>query len=92
METGKEADVASYPTPDELWYWCFGKANQWRDNFASIPFKTTRGSTVARYYQEIAVNRALDAIAGGKKPHPAYVGDWHRKDIHRVPDRLEAIP
>jgi type I restriction enzyme R subunit len=66
METGKEGDVPSYPTPDELWNRCFGKANQWRDNFASIPFKTTSGSTVARYYQEIAVNRALDAIAGGK--------------------------
>jgi type I restriction enzyme R subunit len=66
METGKEGDVPSYPTPDELWNRCFGKANQWRDNFSSIPFKTTSGSTVARYYQEIAVNRALDAIAGGK--------------------------
>lgn len=66
METGKEGDVPSYPTPDELWNRCFGKENQWRDNFASIPFKTTSGSTVARYYQEIAVNRALDAIAGGK--------------------------
>ena len=66
METGEEGDVPSYPTPDELWNRCFAKENQWRDNFASIPFKTTSGSTVARYYQEIAVNRALDAIAGGK--------------------------
>lgn len=66
METGKEGDVPSYPTPDEMWSRCFSKANQWRDNFASIPFKTTSGSSVVRYYQEIAVNRTLDAIAGGK--------------------------
>ena len=65
METGKEGDVPAYPTPEELWKRCFGKANRWRDSFAGIPFKTTSGSSVARYYQEIAVNRALDAIGDG---------------------------
>jgi type I restriction enzyme R subunit len=65
METGKEGDVASYLTPDELWNRCFGKANQWRDNFTAIPFHRSPLST-PRYYQEIAVNRALDAIGDGR--------------------------
>ncbi len=66
METGKERDVPSYPTPDEMWNLCFGKVNEWRDKFAAIPFQTTIGAGSARYYQEIAVNRALDAIANNK--------------------------
>jgi len=66
METGKEGDVLAYPTPDELWNRCFGKANQWRDNFAAVPMRPFAGDTTIRYYIEIAVNRALDAIAAGK--------------------------
>ena len=65
METGKEGDVPSYPTPDELWNRCFGKANQWRDNFAAVPFHRS-ALTTPRYYQEIAINRTLDAIASGR--------------------------
>jgi type I restriction enzyme R subunit len=66
METGKEGDIAAFPTPDQLWSRIFGKENEWRDKFASVPFQTKSGSSVARYYQEIAVNRALDAIAAGR--------------------------
>jgi type I restriction enzyme R subunit len=66
MKTGKEGDVPAFPSPDELWKRIFGKANEWRDKFASIPFQTKSGSSVARYYQEIAVNRALDSIADGR--------------------------
>src|ERR1017187_1450420 len=65
METGKEGNVPKFPSPDELWHRIFAKANEWRDKFASVPFQKS-GSSVARYYQEIAVNRALDFIADGK--------------------------
>src|ERR1017187_6445781 len=66
LKTGKEGDVSAFPSPDDLWKRIFGKANEWRGKFASIPFQTKSGSSVARYYQEIAVNRALDSIADGK--------------------------
>ena len=66
METGKEGDVPAYPSPDELWNRCFRKGNQWRDNFADIPIRLYPGDSSIRYYIEIAVNRALDAIAAGK--------------------------
>ena len=62
METGKEGDVPAFPTPNELWHRIFAKANEWRDRLAAIPFHKSATSTT-RYYQEIAVNRALDAIA-----------------------------
>ena len=41
MHTGKEGDLAAYPSPDELWNLCFSEPNEWRDAFAAIPYKTT---------------------------------------------------
>ena len=66
MRTGGEGDVSVYPSPDELWRLCFPQENVWRDAFAEIPYKTTATTGAPRYYIDIAVNRALDAIANGK--------------------------
>ena len=66
MQTGKEGELPRYPTPDELWALTFAEVNGWRDRFAAVPFPDKSGSWVIRFYQEIAVNRALDAIAAGK--------------------------
>lgn len=63
METGKEGEVAAYPTPDELWAMTFTKANAWRDRFAAVPFEDKGGSHPGRYYQDIAVERVLRAVA-----------------------------
>jgi type I restriction enzyme R subunit len=65
METGKEGEIAAYPTPDELWAMTFAEANVWRDLFAAIPFEDKGGSHPGRYYQDIAVERVMEAIAGG---------------------------
>jgi type I restriction enzyme R subunit len=65
MQTGKEGEIAAYPTPDELWAMTFGEANDWRDRFASIPFEDKGGSHPSRYYQDISVERVMQAIAGG---------------------------
>jgi type I restriction enzyme R subunit len=67
METGKEGEVATYPTPDDLWYATFATANTWRDRFAAVPFEDRGGSHPSRYYQDIAVDRVLDAIADGRQ-------------------------
>lgn len=66
MRTGGEGDIAAYPSPADLWNVCFSEANEWRDAFAEIPYKTTATTGAPRYYIDIAVNRALDAIANGK--------------------------
>lgn len=65
METGKEGEVAAYPSPDELWAMTFAKANAWRDRFAAIPFEDKGGSHPSRYYQDIAVDRVMQAITQG---------------------------
>lgn len=64
METGKEALVKSFPTPEQLWNKTFRVQNAWKDKFNSIPFG---GKNKPRFYQEIAINRTLDAIAEDKK-------------------------
>jgi len=64
MATGKERDdITQYPTPDELWKMTFAKEDVWRDRFAEIPFEDKGGSHPSRYYQDIAVERVLSAIA-----------------------------
>jgi type I restriction enzyme R subunit len=63
LETAKEGEVAAYPTPDELWAMTFAKANAWRDRFAAVPFEDKGGSHPGRYYQDIAVERVMSAIA-----------------------------
>jgi len=66
METGKEGDIASFPSPDELWDIIFSKANEWQDKFNSTSFPIKSPNNPPRYYQEIAANRVLDAIAYNK--------------------------
>lgn len=67
MKTGSEGLVDTYLTPDELWNKTFAEQNEWRDKFYSIPFEDKGGSWQPRYYQELAVKNALDAIADNKK-------------------------
>ena len=66
MTTGVEKYVTAYPTPDELWNAVFAEQNVWRDRFAAIPFEDKGGQWQARYYQDIAIRRVLEAIAAGQ--------------------------
>ena len=63
MRTGRESDMQRYPTPDELWNLAFAESNDWRDRFAAVPFENRSGFFQPRYYQDIAVDRVLEAIA-----------------------------
>ena len=64
METGKEWYLDRFPTPQELWNKTFQKENNWKDKFNEIP---RGGIYEPRFYQEIATNKVLDAIAEDKK-------------------------
>lgn len=76
--TGEESLVRRFLSPDELWALSFDPAHQpgdspaepdyaaiWRQRFAQIPFEA-KGDWSPRYYQENAINQALDAIARGE--------------------------
>lgn len=63
MLTGAEGGLLSFPTPEELWNLTFAEHNEWRERFAAIPFEDKGGTWGARYYQDIAIKRVLEAIA-----------------------------
>ncbi len=67
MKNGTEGLVTGFPSPDELWNKVFSVKNEWRDKFNSIPFEDVGGTKSARYYQEIAINKAMEAIAEEKE-------------------------
>lgn len=67
MQTGAEGERAGFPAPDELWNLTFAAPNAWRDRFAAVPFEDRGGFFQGRYYQDIAVERVLAALAEGRK-------------------------
>lgn len=78
MLTGEEKLVEGFLSPDELWQLTFDPdfrpgalpepdfAAVWRERFAQIPFEC-KGDWQPRYYQENAINNALEAIAKGSQ-------------------------
>ncbi|MEK7598030.1 MAG: DEAD/DEAH box helicase family protein [Patescibacteria group bacterium] len=67
MKTGKEDDVLNFPTPEELWNKVFSDQNEWKEKFTTVPYEDIGGTKKMRYYQEIAVNNTLSAIAENKQ-------------------------
>ena len=66
MENGAELPLDRYPSPTELWDRTFAAQNAWRDRFAQIAYEDKGGSHLARYYQDIAIDRVLEALAAGR--------------------------
>lgn len=67
MESGREGDVAAYPSPAELWNLIHEKPNDWLDRFAAVPYEDKGGSHQGRYYQDTAVERVMEAVADNKQ-------------------------
>lgn len=82
LKTGLESLVTDFLSPDQLWnktYPVSSKSSDseeervrlelveaWREKFANVPFEDKSGSWQLRYYQEIAVQRVVEAIANNK--------------------------
>jgi type I restriction enzyme R subunit len=74
MQTGAEGLVENYLTPEELWNKTFPPSTSsgsnhidiWREKFAAVPFEDINKTKTPRFYQEIAVNNVLEAIANGR--------------------------
>lgn len=73
--TGKETDVENYislnefPSPEELWakYRAESNMTDAAEKMLAVPYYYREGMHEPRYYQWIAVNRVLEAIANGKR-------------------------
>jgi type I restriction enzyme, R subunit len=77
MKSGEEGLVADFLSPDQLWNKTYSGSNttainvyqpeqEWFIKFADVPFEDKSGSWQLRYYQELAVQRTIEAIAKGK--------------------------
>jgi type I restriction enzyme R subunit len=66
MQTGEEGLVDAFPTPQELWDATFASANAWRDRFAAVPYETSGGKFMPRYYQHNAIEKVLAAISANR--------------------------
>lgn len=58
----KEGNVDKFPTPQELWQMTYADENPWRDKF-NLCALNRNGGRKPRYYQEIAINNVLAAVA-----------------------------
>jgi type I restriction enzyme, R subunit len=66
LDTPTENIVSDFHGPDELFNRAFPELNQWQDKFDDIPYEDNGGRKPPRFYQEIAAQRALDAIGEGR--------------------------
>lgn len=66
MHTGHEGEIVAFPEPEVLWQATFSTQNTWRDRFAAVPFEDKGGYWQGRYYQDIAIERVLAALAEGQ--------------------------
>ena len=63
MQTGHEAEISAYPTPDELWLMTVSEMNDLQESFNEVAYEDKGGQFQPRFYQELAVNAVLDAVA-----------------------------
>jgi type I restriction enzyme R subunit len=66
METGVEVEVSAVPSPEVLWQRTFANTSVLETELTDIPFESNGGVFGGRYYQDIAVEKVLAAIADGK--------------------------
>jgi type I restriction enzyme R subunit len=65
--TGETKEIDSYPSPDELWRRLNGNSPFAAENAKEQLLTPARPKNPLRYYQEIAINRAVEAILTGQK-------------------------
>ena len=66
MQTGAEGEVSAVPSPEVLWQRTFANTPALETDLTDVPFESNGGAFGGRYYQDIAVEKVLAAIAGGK--------------------------
>ena len=66
IKTGGEGLVSDYLSPEQLWNRTFAEQNDWREKFSAIPYEDKGGTWKLRYYQELAINYAMEAIANNQ--------------------------
>ena len=63
LDNGTEGLAERFPTPEELSKRTFEIPKEWVERFNAVPFEDVNGTKQPRYYQELAFNKAVEAIA-----------------------------
>ncbi len=63
LDNGTEGEVEKFASPDELWDKTFPVKNEWQQAFDAVPQELRSGSKEERFFQEIAIDKTMDAIA-----------------------------
>ncbi len=66
LKTGKGKWIENFPTPQELWRRKFPKLNGTKERLIKQPYYL-EGTLKPRYYQQIAIDKTLEAIADGRE-------------------------
>ncbi|HOE99945.1 MAG TPA: DEAD/DEAH box helicase family protein [Spirochaetota bacterium] len=69
LQIERSLDLDNFPSPQELWerYKCFkGITNKTQEYISSFDYFFDGSGRKPRYYQQIAINRTVEAIAKGK--------------------------
>jgi type I restriction enzyme, R subunit len=85
FSTGEESEIDQFPTPADLWERLSSSDSLTEEQGSRLltPSNTYAGKT-PRYYQEIAINRAVKSILPGH-------GDRDGQDVCGLPDLLETM-
>jgi type I restriction enzyme R subunit len=71
MQSGTEREIAlaNFPTPEELWARYTGERHftPEQEKLITEPYYFHVGDKTPRYYQRVAINRAIEAVARGQK-------------------------
>ena len=66
----RELTLEEFPTPEELWQ----RYKEWKgikdtqEKIITHNYHTSQVGKTPRYYQEIAINRAVEKVAQGHRP------------------------
>ncbi len=65
----KEIPLDRFPSPEELWqrFKSDKQITEEQENIITQPYYYKQGDKTPRYYQQVAINRTIEAIAQGKK-------------------------
>lgn len=69
--TGRERELAlaEFPSPQELWerFKAYKELTPQKEEYITQPYYYQVGDKIPRYYQRIAINKTIEAIANGQK-------------------------
>ena len=89
----RQLGLDEFPSPDELWerYRAWKGLTTERGARRRYPYHEDASGKEPRYYQRVAIQRAVEAIAARPATRPARDVDRHGQDLHGVPDHLAAV-